>query len=202
MRGFTYELASIQPKTNMADVEHNPSKRKIWVQLKRLDLDEQGMELSDEDDHRVIQSIHLRDKDHSDEVKGRLCEAFQIDEEGVVFKLRNHRGSLIPIKRNIPVNSKSVPYILEVVKFHQNVTPKAKSVKISNQTQTMKKRIEDILRRVENIESVTPGLDIRRNERVGTEIRELENKLVFLQRRLNEAEISQWRGMFRKNPLW
>lgn len=43
IRGFTYELASIQPKkTNMADVEHNPSKRKIWVQLKRLDLDEQG----------------------------------------------------------------------------------------------------------------------------------------------------------------
>lgn len=47
------------------------------------------MELSDEDDHRVIQSIHLRDKDHSDEVKGRLCEAFQIDEEGVVFKVGN-----------------------------------------------------------------------------------------------------------------
>lgn len=42
IRGFTYELASIQQKTNMADVEHNPSKRKIWVQLKRLDLDEQG----------------------------------------------------------------------------------------------------------------------------------------------------------------
>lgn len=52
------------------------------------------MELSDEDDHRVIQSIHLRDKDHSDEVKGRLCEAFQIDEEGVVFKV-GHTGSKI-----------------------------------------------------------------------------------------------------------
>uniref|UniRef100_K1QTF9 Uncharacterized protein n=1 Tax=Magallana gigas TaxID=29159 RepID=K1QTF9_MAGGI len=145
--------------------DSNQIEERTVPQPGRVQSAQTGMELSDEDDHRVIQSIHLRDKDHSDEVKGRLCEAFQIDEEGVVFKLRNHRG----------------PYILEVVKFHQNVTPKAKSVKISNQTQTMKKRIEDILRR---------------------EIRELENKLVFLQRRLNEAEISQWRGMFRKNPLW
>nr|XP_022288173.1 uncharacterized protein LOC111100510 isoform X2 [Crassostrea virginica] len=184
----------------MADVNENLSKRKIWVQLKRLDQTEKDAEWREEEEQKFVRSINLRDQDEANEVKRRLCEAFQILEEGVVFKLRNHRGSLIPIKKNIPVNSN--PYILEVVRVHQNVTPKAKSVKISNQTETMKKRIEDILKRVENIESVTPGLDLRRTERVDTEIKELENKLVFLQKRLNEAEVTQWKGMFRKNPLW
>ncbi|XP_056015428.1 uncharacterized protein LOC125677117 [Ostrea edulis] len=190
----------------MADVEpyQNLSKRKIWVQLKRLDeihhIDQD--EAWNGSNDKVIRSLCLGEQVGFNEVKDRLCEAFQIHEKGVVFKLRNHRGSLIPIKGNIPINSKSVPYILEVVKVHQNVTPKAKSVKILNQTETMKKRFEDIMRRVENIESVVPDLDIRRKERVELEIKELENKLVFLQKRLNEAEISKWRGMFKKNPLW
>ncbi|XP_061177666.1 uncharacterized protein LOC133186430 [Saccostrea echinata] len=179
----------------------NLSKRKIWVHLKRLDQTELDS-YSDSDDHTVVRSLYLKDQDGFNEVKGRLCEAFQIYEEGIVFKLRNHRGSLIPMKGNIPVNSKSVPYILEVAKVHQNVTPKAKSIKISDQTETMKKRFEDIIKRVENIESVTPDLDFRRKERIESEIRELENKLVFLQKRLNEAEVSQWKGMFKKNPLW
>lgn len=61
------------------------------------------MELSDENDNRVIQSIHLRDKDHNDEVKGRLCEAFQIDEEGVVFKV-GHTRSTVQVKITIHID--------------------------------------------------------------------------------------------------
>ena len=41
------ERISLYPtKTNMADVNENLSKRKIWVQLKRLDQTEKGISMS------------------------------------------------------------------------------------------------------------------------------------------------------------
>ncbi|XP_069135271.1 uncharacterized protein [Argopecten irradians] len=169
--------------------------RKIWVELKRLDPE-------DSPEYKVTQSIQIREDYGSEEIRSIIKETFQLDDDNMVLKLRNHRGSLMPINCNIASNSKSVPYSLEVVHKYQNVKPKARSVKRDRYNETMKKKIAEILDRIEKLENATPELRQRQNKIITTEMEELEKKLGFLTKRFHEADNTTWKGMFKKNPLW
>ncbi|XP_033740196.1 uncharacterized protein LOC117327364 isoform X1 [Pecten maximus] len=169
--------------------------RKIWVELKRLDLE-------DSPEYKVTQSIQIREDYGSDEIRSIIKETFQLHDDDMVLKLRNHRGSLMPISCNIASNSKSVPYSLEVVHKYQNVKPKARSVKRDRYNETMKRKITEILARIEKLENATPELRERQNKIITTEMEELEKKLGFLTKRFHEADNTTWKGMFKKNPFW
>ncbi|KAK3097212.1 hypothetical protein FSP39_007542 [Pinctada imbricata] len=170
--------------------------KKIWVEINRLDLEDEVLAKG------KIACVEIHEDDGIKEVKSRLCQCFHLNDTDLVFKLRNHRGSLIPIKGSIPSNSKSVPYQLEILRFHQNITPKPRSVKLASHMQAAMKKLQELMTRTDSLESDVPELNQRRLEKIRSEMNDLDKKLGFLNKRLNEADNSHWKGMFKKQPFW
>ncbi|KAK3603328.1 hypothetical protein CHS0354_025935 [Potamilus streckersoni] len=176
----------------MADEKPN----KIWIESKRLNFGDETSAISS------VECIEVRPESQRKDVLNQIKEEFDINVDDKVLKLRNHRGSLIPINGNVPVNSKSMPYILEITSRHQNVIPKPKSVKLLSYDETVKKKIQDIIDRIDRLEVAALQLTARRNNRIEKEMKELDGMLEFLNKRLTEANGTKWKGMFKKNPLW
>merc|ERR1712226_509363 len=106
---------------NMATI--NKPKR-LWLCVKRFDLLEHENDSPREDTREVT----IKSYTHPDRVQSALREALGLQDDRLILKMRNNRGSLVPINANLLPNSKSVPYTLEVVKIHQFIQPKPRSV--------------------------------------------------------------------------
>lgn len=172
--------------------------KKIWIEIKRLDLHENHLF------PKNVCLVEINENEGSEEINRKLRETFHIEEPDLVLKLRNHRKSLIPINSNIAANSKSVPYKLEVVRKYQNVTPIPRTLESPAQKEIaiVKKKYIELVSRIEKLEANLPELDKKRQNRIISEVEILQQKLDFLNKRLNEADQLKWKGMFKKNPLW
>ncbi|XP_013389911.1 uncharacterized protein LOC106158461 [Lingula anatina] len=172
--------------------------KKVWIQLRRFDLeDEEHSQKIDK-----LNSVYLADDMDSDFVKIVIREAFGLFDTGVVMKLRNHRGSLIPINSALQPNSKSVPYVLEIFRVYQNIKPLPRSIRMPGAHESVRKSLNSILQRIENVENATPELKQKRDAKLAAELEDLDRKLVFLNKRLDEASGVSWKGMFKKHPMW
>ncbi|KAL4232846.1 hypothetical protein ACF0H5_007533 [Mactra antiquata] len=169
--------------------------KKIWIAVKRTDLGE--------DDTSSLHCIDILENQSGQQIKHSILKSCNLcHNDPIVVKLRNHRGSLMPITWNIPANNLSKPYILEVVQVHQNVKARPRSVKIKNFNEATKEKISDIIKRIEKLEGAAPELKDKRNDRINKEMKEVEQMLEFLAKRMQDAETVKWKGMFKKNPLW
>ncbi|KAL5009748.1 hypothetical protein ScPMuIL_012053 [Solemya velum] len=164
--------------------------KKIWILVKRYDLTDNGPHNETEVCVRILEGYG------ADEIRAVLMQTFGIDEERVVLKLKNSRGSLIPIGPNIAPNSKSVPYVLEVVRLYQNIKPKPRSIKISRYNETMRNKITAIIERIEHLEAAIPELSQMRNQKITVEMEELDNMLKHVQKTttlvINFAQIQHY----------
>ncbi|KAH3735755.1 uncharacterized protein LOC127851174 [Dreissena polymorpha] len=169
--------------------------KKLWLRLKRKDL-------GDEECSEVV-CIDLKDSQSGHDIKEailRSCNLYNL--QNIVLKLRNHRGSIIPITWNVSANSSARPYVLEVVKIHQNIKAQPRSVKIRSYNDTVKEKLTDITQRIEKLEGEAPALKEKRSDKIDNDMKKVEQMLVFLEKRMQDAENVSWKGMFKKNPLW
>ncbi|KAJ8359933.1 hypothetical protein SKAU_G00164580 [Synaphobranchus kaupii] len=67
---------------------------------------------------------------------------------------------------------------------------------------SVKTRLQSIVRRIERLEELVPQIKLRHHEKVNQEIKLLNQKLVFLNKRMQMADSHCWRGMFVRPPLW
>ncbi|XP_022107215.1 uncharacterized protein LOC110988206 [Acanthaster planci] len=176
------------------DVNHGV---KIWVIVNRVDL---GGTPSFE--RQAATPVLLPQNTSSAEVQQAVRKALQLKDETLVLKLRNSRGSLIPINSHVTSNSKFMPYTLEVVQRYQHIKPMPRSVKLNGFSEITKVRLQKIMRRLEQLERSVPELRNRREEKIKQEMEELNEKMKFLNKRMQEAEGHKWKGMFKKHPLW
>ncbi|XP_053397617.1 uncharacterized protein LOC128556448 [Mercenaria mercenaria] len=170
-------------------------KKKIWIRSKRIDKgDVSGGE---------VYCIDINENQSGQQIKETILQTCDLcNHNNIVLKLRNHRGSLIPITWNLSANPSTRPYILEVVRIHQNIKAQPRSVKIKSYNETTKEKLTDITRRIEKLEAAAPELKQRRNDKINKEMKEVEQMLEFLAKRMEDAENVSWKGMFKKNPLW
>ncbi|WAR06936.1 hypothetical protein MAR_016894 [Mya arenaria] len=148
--------------------------KKIWIRLKRKDIGEENCS--------GVFCVEISFGQSSQEIKEEISSTCSLcDLKNVVYKLRNHRGSLVPLTWNLAANSSSRPYLLEIVRVHQNIKPKPRSITIKSVNDTVKEKLTDIMSR---------------------EMKKVEQTLEFLDRRMHDAENVSWKGMFKKNPLW
>ncbi|XP_046345844.2 uncharacterized protein LOC124126445 [Haliotis rufescens] len=166
----------------------------IWVVVKRFDED-------DDIDSNAV-SMNINDNEDTETVRLALKKAFCISDPDLILKLRNTRGSLIPINSRIEANTSEVPYVLEVVRLYQNVMPCERSVQLSSYSDAVKTKLSEITIRLQALETATPELNNRRSEKIKAEMGELDQKIEFLKKRINDADSAHWRGMFKKNPMW
>ena len=55
---------------------------------------------------------------------------------------------------------------------------------------------------VARIEAQLPDLIARRAYRIEREIQDIDHQLIFLMRRLEEADKVEWQGTVKNNPVW
>ncbi|XP_077977803.1 uncharacterized protein LOC144433373 [Glandiceps talaboti] len=171
--------------------------KKIWLVTNRLD---EGEEVDLE--HQPPIPITVAEDVESDYIQQVFRETLSLNDANLVLKLRNSRGSLIPINCHIQPNTKLVPYVLEVVKRYQHVQPKPKTVNIPNYNDSMRGKLSNIVKRLDKLEELIPELRNTRNEKIKKEMEELNEKMRFLNQRMQQAESQKWKGMFKKHPLW
>ncbi|XP_072363839.1 uncharacterized protein [Scyliorhinus torazame] len=157
-------MAAHTPKTSHID---------IWIALRRLDLNDEEVP--------IVKDVCIGRGLDMTATKQVLLNSFGIEDATLVLKLRNSRGSLVPMNGELNVNSKQSPYILEVTKLFQHVVPKTRTDVMTVINKGLKNRLQSIMKR---------------------EIELLNQKLRFLNQRMEIAESHSWKGMFKRQPLW
>uniref|UniRef100_UPI00398F7C1A uncharacterized protein n=1 Tax=Pristiophorus japonicus TaxID=55135 RepID=UPI00398F7C1A len=124
----------------MAVATDNASPACIWIALKRLDLND--------DEVKIVKDICISGGLGTAATKQVLFHSFGLEDTTFVLKLRNSRGSLIPINGELSVNSKQSPYILEVAKLFQHVLHKPRTDAMTAVNKGSKNRLQTIMKRV------------------------------------------------------
>ncbi|ESO89097.1 hypothetical protein LOTGIDRAFT_154176 [Lottia gigantea] len=162
-------------------------KKTIWIKIHRLYLTENGPGGSE------INKIEINEDESSNDIRNKIISTFVLD-NSLILKVRNERNSMVPINKRLQANSHQSPYILEVVKRHQSVNPLSRSVKLDSYNETMKLKLIDIITRMEKLESACPTLKSKREDKIHTELKDIDRKLNFLNKRLSEADDASCSG--------
>ncbi|CAH1265755.1 Hypp3240 [Branchiostoma lanceolatum] len=162
----------------MADERRNCFR--LWFSVQRLDLCDDGPVCP------PLEVFIPKDADSRD-VRRILREKLELNQPDLVMKLRNNRHR---------------PYALEVCRQYQHVSAEPRSVVMPSYYHTIRARVQQLGGRIDRLEHIAPELRNRRNARLEAEMDELDQKLRFLNTRLQEAERYQWQGMFKRHPLW
>ncbi|XP_051919395.1 uncharacterized protein si:zfos-1056e6.1 isoform X1 [Hippocampus zosterae] len=167
---------------------------KAWVALRRLD----------KNDDRVValREVSIPQAVDTSSIIQIIASSFNLNSSDVVFKIRNQRGCLIPLNSSIPANSKHTPYLLEVAKIFQHVHPNPKSIPMTVINKTMKTRLHSVDKRIQRLEELLPQIKLRRSEKLNQEIECLNQKLMFLHKRMQVVDSLTWKGMLARAPLW
>ncbi|XP_030614549.1 uncharacterized protein LOC115800999 isoform X2 [Archocentrus centrarchus] len=174
--------------------DKSPQASKVWIALRRLDKRDEKVS--------VLREVSVPSAADVTIIIQIIRSAFGLNCSNVVFKIRNHRGRLIPLNSSIPANSKHVPYVLEVAKLFQHVCPKLRTIPMTVINKTMKTRLQTIERRIQRLEDLLPQIKLRHNEKLTQEIESLNQKLRFLHQRMQVANSHTWKGMLTRAPLW
>ncbi|XP_065106921.1 uncharacterized protein [Paramisgurnus dabryanus] len=177
----------------MAIITEN-TRNRVWIALKRLDLN----------DGRIIalREVHIPSGANVATVTQILAHCFRLHTSQTTFKIRNNQGYLIPLNCSMPPNSKQMPYVLEVARNYQHVNPRPRSNPLTVINKTLKSRLQSIAKRIERLENLLPQVKLKHHEKMTKDIELLNQKLVFLHKRMQMAESYCWEGMLKRAPLW
>ncbi|XP_078260842.1 uncharacterized protein LOC144596450 isoform X2 [Rhinoraja longicauda] len=167
---------------------------RIWIALKRLDLND--------DEITIVKDVWILQELDAAAAKQVIFHSFGLEDSILVLKLRNSQGSLIPISSKLNVNSKQSPYILEVVKLFQHVAPKPRTATLTVINKGLKNGLQSIMKRIERLEKLAPEIKMKWRNKLHEEMGLLNQKLHFLDQRMQVADSHNWKGMFKCPPLW
>ncbi|XP_062912061.1 uncharacterized protein si:zfos-1056e6.1 isoform X2 [Mobula hypostoma] len=162
----------------MAAITNEARASRIWIALKRLDLND--------DEVTIIKDVWI----------SQGLDAF------AAKQLRNSQGYLIPINSELNINSKQKPYVLEVVKLFQHVVPRPRTATLTVINKGLKNRLQSIVKRIERSEKLAPEIKMKWQDKLHEEMGLLNQKLHFLNQRMQVADTHIWKGMFKCPPLW
>ncbi|XP_077569423.1 uncharacterized protein LOC144194320 [Stigmatopora nigra] len=167
---------------------------KVWVALRRLD----------KNDDRVValREVSILQGADVSSIVQIIANTFGLNSLDLIFKIRNQRGCLIPLNSCLSANSKQMPYLLEVAKIYQHVCPKPKNIPMTVINKSTKSRLHTVDKRIQRLENLLPQIKLRRDEKLSQEIACLNQKLIFLHKRMQMADTLTWMGMLTRPPLW
>ncbi|RUS72034.1 hypothetical protein EGW08_020198 [Elysia chlorotica] len=170
--------------------------RTVYFAIKRLD--------QNEDAPSLVLPVAIGADSKVPEVTQAVRDKLGINSSDLILRLRNYRGSLIPMNGRIAQlpNTHSRPLILEVVRHFQSVQPNPISFELTQYAEPLTRKLEDVEDRISLLEDSIGNIHLNRKDKVHQEISKLENTVNFLRKRIEEAESIEWNGMFIKNPLW
>ncbi|XP_067242871.1 uncharacterized protein si:zfos-1056e6.1 isoform X3 [Chanodichthys erythropterus] len=161
----------------MAIINTENIRSTIWIALKRLDLNDDRV--------TALREVHIPSGAKVTTVRQILAHTFRLDTSQKTLKMRNNRGSLIPLNCCILPNSKQMPYVLEVAKNYQHGNPRPRSIPMTVFNKTVKSRLQSIVKQIERLEELLPQIKLKHHEKM-----------------TKTAESYCWEGMLRRAPLW
>lgn len=166
------------------------NKKQVFVKLKLITGDEE------------LTSIIIDAEQTPEEIKHLLKLKCDLTDDSLILKLRNDRGSVVPIAyRSFGNTSREVPYSLEAVQPHTTCPLTPRSVQ-NDKTYSLEDRVQSISERLGVLEEAIIALPERRNKKITEDLNILEGQMLFLMKKMDDAKASNWKGMFQKNPLW
>ncbi|TWW59933.1 hypothetical protein D4764_05G0000230 [Takifugu flavidus] len=93
-----------------------------------------------------------------------ISSSFGLTSTSLIFKMRNQRGSLIPLNNSLPTNTKHRPHALEVAKIFQHVHPRPRTIPAALINESIKARLQAIDKRIQRLEELLPQLQLQRSE--------------------------------------
>ncbi|XP_078804033.1 uncharacterized protein LOC144992265 isoform X3 [Oryzias latipes] len=131
-----------------------------------------------------------------------LTKSFGLDSDGVVLKIRNRHGRLIPLSSCMGPSSEHTPLVLEATRPFQHVCPKPRTGSTTVITKRMKTRLQAANHRIQRLEELLPEIKLQQNDKRVQEMEGLKQKLKVLGQRMQVAGSHRWRGVLDKAPLW
>lgn len=160
--------------------------------------------LSDEDTQDLTQDlteVTIQNELSGKQIKKLVYSLFNIKRENVL-KLRNKNNSVIPFSNTIAENTPTEPYTLEVCYSFQTVTALPRTVSNATYEQLLKRKMNNTNSRMSKLEEFLPDLPKKQETKINEEIKDLNDKMNILERKLNDADTTNWQGMFDRVPLW
>lgn len=176
----------------LTDLEEWP----IFVQLKSF--------LSETDSQKLqkdLTEIKISENISGKMIKKKMYLIFNVNRE-YVLKLRNKNNSIIPFSNTIQENTPSIPYVLEVTYQYQNVTPLPRTISVPTYEQVLRRKLTNTNNRMLRLEDFIPELPVKQKVKIEEEIKDSNDKMNILERKINAADSTQWQGMFKRVPLW
>lgn len=99
-RTFSFSAADAEQMAKMCSITFDTAPRvsKVWIALKRLD----------KNDNRIVALREVLIPNEADvaTVAQMFTDTFRLTSPNLILKIRNHRGSLIPLNGSVPSNNK------------------------------------------------------------------------------------------------
>ncbi|RVE72616.1 hypothetical protein OJAV_G00039200 [Oryzias javanicus] len=168
----------------------------VWIRMQP-----RGMNVYADDQVETLREVLIPTAAESTAIRQVLTESFGIDSEGVILKMRNHQGRLIPLSSCTGASSQHRPLLLEVTQTFQHVHPKPRTVPMTVISRK-KTRLQAARRRIQRLEELLPDIKLKQNDKLAQELQCLEQKLRFLAHRMQVASSHRWRGGLDRAPLW
>ncbi|XP_057366873.1 uncharacterized protein LOC130687712 isoform X2 [Daphnia carinata] len=105
-----------------------------------------------------------------------------VDDEKVVFKLRDPSGALIPLSNQLESNDSARPFILEVVDIHQHIEATDWQTPDINRTENLTSQIGSLNDRVEDLEHRMDDLSEDYADKLAEELQFLSNQTADLKK--------------------
>ncbi|XP_036067884.1 uncharacterized protein si:zfos-1056e6.1 [Oryzias melastigma] len=169
----------------------------VWIRM-----EPRGKNVSADDQVETLREVLIPTAAESTAIRQVLTESFGIDSEGVVLKIRNHQGRLIPLSSCTGASSEHTPLLLEVTQTFQHVHPKPRSVPLTVITRSKKTRLQAACCRIQRLEELLPEIKLKQNDKLAQEIQCLKQKLRFLTQRMQVTSSHSWTGGLDRAPLW
>ncbi|XP_078804036.1 uncharacterized protein LOC144992265 isoform X6 [Oryzias latipes] len=166
----------------------------VWIRWQPRDKNDEQTE--------TLREIPVPTAAESTIIRQVLTKSFGLDSDGVVLKIRNRHGRLIPLSSCMGPSSEHTPLVLEATRPFQHVCPKPRTGSTTVITKRMKTRLQAANHRIQRLEELLPEIKLQQNDKRVQEMEGLKQKLKVLGQRMQVAGSHRWRGVLDKAPLW
>nr|CAD7404983.1 unnamed protein product [Timema poppensis] len=138
----------------------------------------------------VCVTLH-KDSDFK-EIQSEIRKYLGLQENGQeLIKLRTKNGILVPLSYILAGSSENDPYIIEVLRLYQHALANGTIPQVVKDT--VKHRFENLEKRVQHLEATIPDLKSLRMSNIERVAEQLNYKLHFLNRRIDDLAPEDWK---------
>ncbi|XP_063241520.1 uncharacterized protein LOC134541782 [Bacillus rossius redtenbacheri] len=166
-----------------------------WVLLKREDLVDLSKEAAPV---TGPVSIQLKKDMSFEDLRAEVRRWLGLPADSTnLIKLRLKDRTFVPLSYLLAGNTEDEPFLMEITKVHQHALASGRPLpKVYKEAVEFK--MQNLLQRIQRLEAAVPGLRSRREANIERAVAEMDSRVQFLDRRIDELAPPEWRELLQK----